>query len=329
MRIRSALLAFAAAVLATAAAAQMPLRVILFPGAQNLPMWVAEKQGFFRDEGLSVAITPTPNSVFLVKSLLNGDQDIALAAFDHVVAYQEGQGEVALDGLPDFFAFAGITHGTVRLVAHPSIAKIADLKGKVIGVDAVNTGYSLALRKILRDAGLGEDDYTLQPVGGTGLRARALLENKTVATMLTTPFDLAAAAKGYRTLANLIDVGPYQSTVAFTRRSWAATHRDAIVRFARATARSMDWIYDPAHRTEALALYREHVKDAADADAHAAIESLVQEKEGFARAARLDPEGMANVLRIRSEFGRPKRDLSDVSRYVDDSIMRDARQNTR
>ena len=320
-------LAFVASLLATAATAQMPLRVILFPGAQNLPMWAAEEKGFFRDEGLSVTITATPNSVFLVKSLLKGDQDIALAAFDNVVAYQEGQGEVPLDPAPDFAAFAGITRGTVRLVAHPSIERIADLKGKVLGVDAVNTGYSLALRKILRDVGgLGDDDYTLKPIGGTGLRARALMEDKTVATMLTTPLDLVAESKGYRRLASLIDVGPYQSTVAFTRRSWAAAHRETVVRFARATARSMDWIFDPAHRAEAVSMYRAHVKESTDAEAQAAIDSLVGEKEGFSRGARLDAAGMANVLRIRSEFASPRRELTDAARYVDDSILREARQ---
>ena len=327
MAFRQLACAFVASFFVTGAGAETALRVILFPGAQNLPMWVAEEKGFFRDEGLAVAITPTPNSVFLVKSLLDGGHDIALAAFDNVVAYQEAQGEVALDPQPDFFAFAGITRGTVRLVAHPSIGRVGDLKGKVLGVDAVNTGYSLALRKILRDVGgLGEGDYTLQPIGGTGLRARALMENRTVATMLTTPLDLVAEAKGYRRLANLVDVGPYQSTVAFTRRSWAAAHRDAVVRFARATARSMDWIFDPAHRAEAVAMYRAHVKDSTDAEAQAAIDSLVQENEGFARGARLDPAGMANVLRIRSEFATPRRSLTDASRYVDDSILRDARQ---
>ncbi len=308
------------------ASAPTTLRVILFPGAQNLPMWVAEKKDYFQAEGLAVALTPTPNSVFLVRSLLKGDYDVALAAFDNVVAYQEAAGEVPLPEPPDFFAFAGITRGTVRLVAHPSIQRIADLKGKVLGVDAVSTGYSLALRKILQDAGLGENDYTLEPVGGTGQRARALMENRTVATMLTTPLDLAAEAKGYRRLANLVDVGPYQSTVAFARRSWAATHRDALVRFARATSKSMDWIYDPAHRTEAAAIYREHVKDATDAEADAALDSLVQEKEGFARGARLDPAGMATVLRIRSEYGRPRKELADVSRYVDETILGDALQ---
>src|SRR5947207_13320854 len=94
---------------------------------------------------------------------------------------------------------------------------------------------------------------------------------------------------------------------------------------SRATARSMDWIFDPAHRGEAVALYREHVKESTDAEAVAAIESLVQEKEGFARGARLDPAGMANVLKIRSEFAQPQRTLTDVSRYIDESILREAR----
>jgi hypothetical protein len=35
---------------------------------------------------------------------------------------------------------------------------------------------------------------------------------------------------------------------------------------------------------------------------------------------------MATVLRIRSEFGRPRKELTDVSRYVDASILRDALQ---
>ena len=324
MRFRQLVPALVASACLNAAAAETMLRVILFPGAQNLPMWVAEDKGLLRDEGLAVTLTPTPGSVVVIRSLLQGDQDIALSAFDNVVAYQEGAGEIALADPPDFFAFAGITRGTVRLMAHSSIARIADLKGKIIGVDAVSTGYSLALRKILANAGLGPDDYTLEPVGGTPQRMRALLEGKTIATFLTTPIDLAAEGKGFRRLANLVDVGPYQSTVAFARRSWAATHRDALVRFARATSKSMDWIFDPAHRAEAVEIYRLHVKEASAGEADAALASLLRENEGFAPGARLDPAGMANVLAIRSEFGRPRKDLTDVSRYIDDSILREA-----
>jgi len=317
-------LASVALAFAAAASAGVPLKVILFPGAQNMPMWVAEKNGYFANEGLKVELTATPGSVFMVQSLVKGDQDIALGAFDNVVAYDEGQGEVALAD-PQFVAFASITRGTVQVVAQPSIATISDLKGKSLAVDAVNTGYALALRQILRDRGLSESDYTFEPIGGTLQRFQALLANKTSATVLTTPFDLSAEAKGYRRLASLVDlVGPYQSTAAFARRSLIASRRDDLVRFARATSKAMDWIFDPAHRDEAAALYLANMKNAAEGEAKAAVASLVQEKEGFARAARLDPAGMATVLKIRSEFGKPRKDLSDPSRYVDESILRDA-----
>ena len=81
-----------------------PLRVISFPGGANLPLWVAEDKGLFRHEHLAVKVSPAPNSVELVQSLMNRDEDIAIAAFDNVVAYQEGQGEVELPARPDFFA---------------------------------------------------------------------------------------------------------------------------------------------------------------------------------------------------------------------------------
>ena len=44
-----------------------------------------------------------------------------MAAFDNVVAYQEGQGEVKLSVTPDFFAFMGFSRGTVRLVVSPDV----------------------------------------------------------------------------------------------------------------------------------------------------------------------------------------------------------------
>ncbi|MDB6086611.1 MAG: hypothetical protein JWN43_4492, partial [Gammaproteobacteria bacterium] len=59
------LMAFAALGLASLVQAQTALRVIGFPGGANLPLWVAEEQGFFAREQLAVKLSPTPNSVVL------------------------------------------------------------------------------------------------------------------------------------------------------------------------------------------------------------------------------------------------------------------------
>ncbi len=319
------LLALAASLAATAALAQTPLRVIAFPGPYNLPMWAAEKNGWFAAEGLAVKVSSTPGSVFLVKSLMSGDQDVALVAFDNVVAYDEGQGEVDLGAPADFAAYAGLTRGTLDLYAHTSIATMADLKGKAIGVDAIATGFSYALQAMLAKAGLREGDYTLESIGGTAVRAKAMLEGKTPATLLTVPFTFAVEAKGYHRIANIVDsLGPYQSGTIVARRSWAAAHRDTLVRFTRATVKAIDWILAPANRAAVVALYRENQKDASEALANGVIDSLLSEKNGFIAGGRFDAAGMATVLRVRSEYGKPRKELTEPARYVDESVLRDA-----
>jgi ABC-type nitrate/sulfonate/bicarbonate transport system substrate-binding protein len=272
----------------------------------------------FAREHLTVKLSPTPNSVVLVQSLVNDEEDIALAAFDNVVAYQEGQGEVKLSTTPDFFAFMGLSRGTVRLVVSPDVKGYDDLRGKTLGVDAVATGYSLVLRKLLQLGGLAEGDYRLESVGGTATRAQALMENKVSGTILTTPLEIAPESRGYRRLANAVDVlGPYQAIVGMARRSWANGNRDALVGFVRASTAAIDWLFDPKNRAEAVAIYQRHLPNVPEDAAQRHVEALLGEREGFTRGGALDSEGMRTVLRIRSEFGVPQKTLTDPARYVD------------
>src|SRR5438105_7900087 len=118
------------------------LRVIAFDGGWNLPVWAAQRQAFFEAQGVSVSLSYTPTSVYLITSLLEGKFDIALAAMDNVVAYQEGQGEAKIADNPDLFAFLGNDGGFASVVAAPALKTFADLKGKTGSVDAITTGYA-------------------------------------------------------------------------------------------------------------------------------------------------------------------------------------------
>jgi ABC-type nitrate/sulfonate/bicarbonate transport system substrate-binding protein len=328
MMVNRSLLGFAALGLASLVHAQTPLRVISFPGGANLPLWVAEDKGLFAREQLALKVSPAANSVELIQSLIKNDEDIAIAAFDNVVAYQEGQGEVQLPTTPDFFAFMGFSQGSVRLVVGPDIEGYGDLRGKTLAVDAVATGYSLVLRKLLQLGGLKEGDYRLESVGGTAARAQALMENKYSGTILTTPLEIAPESLGFRRLANAVDVlGPYQTIVGMARRSWAQDHRDALVSFVRASTQAIDWLFDPKNRAEAVAIYRQHLPNVPEDAAKQHVNALLGEREGFTRGGALDSEGMMTVLRIRSELGLPRKMLTDPARYVDERYQRAAKSN--
>lgn len=53
------------------------LEVIVFEGAQNLPLFAAQKQGFFAERGVDVNVQFTPNSWVLRDGLAEGRYRIA------------------------------------------------------------------------------------------------------------------------------------------------------------------------------------------------------------------------------------------------------------
>ena len=65
-----ALVAFAFAVASAHAQAPsaplMTLRVLVFDGGWNLPLWAAQRNGSFEAEGLAVQLTYTPSSGYLI-----------------------------------------------------------------------------------------------------------------------------------------------------------------------------------------------------------------------------------------------------------------------
>ncbi|HEY5000031.1 MAG TPA: ABC transporter substrate-binding protein [Usitatibacter sp.] len=320
-----ALVALCLACAAWPACAARTLEVIVFPGGFNWPLWVASEKGFFASRDLEVKLTPTPGSVYQMQNLAAGKFDIAFSTIDNVVAYTEGQGEAPLPAPPEFFAFMGGQYGAVRLVANPEIKSIGDFKGKSLAVDAATTGYAFVLRKILQQAGLGEADYRLEKMGGTAKRAQALMENKTAGTILTSPLEIVPESRGYRRLANAVDViGPYQAVLGVARRSWARAHEGELVGFIRGYIEALDWLGDPAHRAEAVAIYRKNIPQASEASANKAWEVLLTSPEGFQKKGKLDRAGIATVLKLRSEFGEPRKELSDPDKYVDESYYEKA-----
>jgi len=78
----------------------------------------------------------------------------------------------------------------------PDVRDYDDLRGKTLAVDAIATGYSLVLQKLLQLGGLEDGDYRLEPVGSTATRAQALMENKFSGTILTTPLENRAGVAG-------------------------------------------------------------------------------------------------------------------------------------
>jgi ABC-type nitrate/sulfonate/bicarbonate transport system substrate-binding protein len=297
----------------------LALGVIVFAGGFNWPIWAAEQQGYFTNNGVEVRVTFTPGSEYQLKSLIEGKFDLAMTAIDNVIAYNEGQGEASVSTAPDLVVVMGGDNGFLRLVTLPEVTSYAALKGKALTVDARTTGYAFVLEKMLQLGGLRDGEYELVKVGGVLARFDDLMQHNHAGTLLLSPFEVSAGAKGFHVIGSAIDAfgGHYQGLAATTRREWAKEHASELIGYIRGYIAGLDWLYDPRNKNAAIALLREHLPQMSPELAAKSYDILLDPKQGFSRRAAIDLEGVRTVLALRSQYGEPKKLLYDPMKYLD------------
>ena len=291
------------------------LRVNVFPGGFNWPIFAALEKSFFAREGLRVELQTTTGSVQQMTNFAAGKFEIAMTGFDNIVAYVEGQGEAPIGAQPEFFAFLGSDNSFLRLVTRPEIGRVADLRGQPVSVDAATTGYAFALFDMLDSGGLKQGDYRVVKVGGMAQRFDDLRRGGNAATLLSAPYDLLAEREGLRVLAHLD--GPYQGNVGAARRGWAENNPDLVVAYVRAYLGAVSWLYQPANRVEACDILRRNVPGMTDELAAMSYPVLLDDEHGFFRDGRVRKDGVDSVLKLRSRYAKNRRVLNDPSKYVD------------
>ncbi len=288
------------------------LKVIVFEGVQNLPIFAAQAQGYFRDENLTIDLTFTPNSWTLRDGLKDGLYDIAHTAVDNAVAMVDTANA-------DVAVFMGGDNGFNGLFVQADINSIDDLRGKTVLVDAPNTAFALALYKILSLHAMELDakDYEALSIGATPLRLKALLENKSYAgAILNLPFRLQALKSGLVHLGDLVDIlGPYLSTAGFVMRGWAQQNEETLIAYIKAYVKGLRWVLDVANKAAVTDLLQMQLKLERDV-AIGSVEMATSAIGGFMVDAQIDIDGFANVLAIRAAFEK-KAIPQKVHRYID------------
>lgn len=297
---RSSVAALAAALSAAtgiAVAQETVLRVNVFPGSQNLPIFVGLDRGIFAKHGLKVELQNTPNSDAQRSGLAEGKFEIAHSAVDNAVAMIEVAGR-------DVIVVMGGDASMNEFMVRPEIGGFADIRGKVVAVDAPNTAYALVAKKILKNNGLLEGrDYTVRAVGGTAQRSAAIASNPELAAgMVNLPFSLTVREKGLKSLGRSRDLlGPYQATAAFVMRPWAQSNGDLLERYLAAYVESTRIAMDPANRAAGAAALAARLKLDPQV-AEQTVEQIMIPGFGLAPDARFDMDGFRTVLALRAEI---------------------------
>ncbi|NQW80003.1 MAG: ABC transporter substrate-binding protein [Polaromonas sp.] len=275
----------------------MLLRVNIFNTSSNLPLMVAMNEGYFARRQLTLEVQHTPNSDAQRAGLAAGQFEIAHAAVDNAVAMVESAGQ-------DVVIVCGGDAGMNDLMVRAEINTIADLRGKLLAVDAPGTAYALAAKKILKNHGLLESrDYGVKLAGGTGPRSAAMVADPQLAAgMINPPFSFTVREKGLKSLGSQFSLlGPYQATGAFVQRHWAAANADVLQRYLAAYIEGQRHVMNPANRAAMIDLLRDKFQLSASA-AEGTYDALVTLGSGLAPDAAFSRPGFQTVLSIRAEM---------------------------
>jgi NitT/TauT family transport system substrate-binding protein len=272
------------------------LRINVFRGSSNIPIYMAMERGDFSRRGITPVLQFTPNSNEQRDGLAAGRFEIAVAAVDNAVAMVE----VAKK---DVVIVAGGDGGMNEMMVRPEINSAAEVRNRTFVVDAPNTAYALIGRKILKNAGLIDGrDYKLNPLGGTEARTKSLETPEGTATMLNPPWTFVAKARGAKSLGRTVDLfGPYQASGVFVSRPWAAANSGALERYLGAYIEGCRAAQNPANREQVLTVLQKNFQ-LERRIAELTYEALTTPGHGLSKDCAINMQGFRNMLSLRAEI---------------------------
>ncbi len=284
-----------------------------------LPLFVAEREGFFVREGIDFSMLPVSGGgERLVAALHDGSADICHVATPFLI-------QAALKGSDAVAIAAEFNNPVYSLIAKPENKTYADLKGKLIGVAAENGSITLSIRRLLALNGLQREDFRTRFVDGTPERLTCLTAGDCDAVPLGQPQDFVAMRRGFRLLGFSTDAVPeYLYTVTAARRSWAAANKDAMVRYVRALSSAFRFIRDPANRANVLKTIIE-TTGFAEGNAQLTLALYFEPDRGvLPKAGEISIKGLEQVIALMGEGQTLKPPLPTAEQFVDLQYLRAA-----
>jgi ABC-type nitrate/sulfonate/bicarbonate transport system substrate-binding protein len=206
------------------------------PSLTEIPVYIAQQKGFFRDEGLDVQIPYIRGSAELAAAVISGNVQVGYTVAEGVLsgAAQGGIQPVIMTMTDNRYSY--------NVVTRPEIKTFNEVAGKVFSIGTgPGTNPDFALTAVLEAHGMSPDAVKRVTGGDTATRAAALIGSKVDATLLDPPYDLPVINKGYNVVSSVYDdvKKPTAGAVLYSTRSYADAHRQQMLGAAKGIIRAV------------------------------------------------------------------------------------------
>ena len=264
----------------------------------NTSYYVAQARNFFKEEGLEVEFIQI-NPRLGAMAVLNGDVTFTtsfVSTFRGVV-----------QGLPMKTVFILLKKGVYYLMVRPEVIRdIQDLKGKKLGVTAVNGGDHIIGRELLRMKGLDPNLVQAVAVGDPSLRFQAVVTGAVQAVSVPPPYDLTLQQMGLKPISGPPEIG-VPSSGLFASDRLIKENPQVLRRTIRATLKANRFIEE--NREETLRIMAKFVPQSAEI----AGRSYDVELKAIAKDGQMTDAEIEFQMERLAEKKRPLDEVRDFS----------------
>jgi len=209
------------------------IRIGFAPGASSTALPLAQKKGFFREEGLEAEVIRMSSTV-AAAALASGEADYAIG-----MSALRG----AIQGLPLKVVASYIQGSTQTLVARSDIKTVSEHKGRMITIGTPGGSPDRHARLMIKHFGLEPDkDVKFASGGLTEGRLARLQQGLIDATVVPVPLDLQAKKLGLNVLARAYEIFTYPEGGLVTTTMKIKGKPDEVKRVIRAGIKASRYI---------------------------------------------------------------------------------------
>jgi len=239
---------------------QPDITVAAIPAVDLAGLYIAQDRGLFARQGLHVTLEPIPSSQSVIADQLKGKVDISAGSY---VAYLAAQAAGArFRVLAEASTLAPGTRALV-VTGNSPITTIAELAGRKIGVNGVNSIGTLLISELLSANGVAPGKVRFVTAqDGFPAMPRQLQDGAWDAAFLAEPYITAAGEQyGEEVLADLdqgaafsLPIDGYVATAA-----WARQHPKTVAAFTRAIQEGQQIANKNASAVQATMAYNDNL----------------------------------------------------------------------
>jgi NitT/TauT family transport system substrate-binding protein len=226
------------------------------------PTLVALEKGFFRAQGVQADFQPFRGGPDLVKAVVAGQVQVGITGSTDVPVFRA-------EGVPIRFVASTVDGNHFTLNVAPGIGRIADLKGKSIGVTRVGAATWIFAVMLARQQGWDpEREVTVVGLGGLDAQLAALARGEIAAYVWGDGGAVTELQGKSKILLRLDTVTPrWISQSCYCADAYLQGNRDAVARTLRAMFQAVRFIRETPR--EAFAIVAKTLKWPEDAVARA------------------------------------------------------------